>query len=94
MTKHKLYKSAHEAVIHAGQYAFNGRKLKKRDLRALWIVRINGALSAMGIKYSVFIAALKKSGITLDRKILSELVTNKPQVFAEVVKSAGFTISK
>jgi len=89
MTKHRLYKVAHEAVVHAGQYAFTGRKLKKRDLRALWIVRINGALAGMGLKYSVFISALKKSGITLDRKILSELVTNKPHVFAEIVKSAG-----
>jgi large subunit ribosomal protein L20 len=94
MTKHRLYKSAREAVVHAGQYAFAGRKLKKRDLRSLWIVRINGTLAGMGIKYSAFISALKKSGISLDRKILSELVTNKPQVFAEIVKSAGFTVSK
>ncbi len=94
MTKHRLYKVAREAVMHAGQYAFAGRKLKKRDLRALWIVRINGALAEMGIKYSVFVSALKKSGIRLDRKILSELVTKEPKVFAGIVKSAGFTIPK
>jgi large subunit ribosomal protein L20 len=94
MTKHRLYKVAHEAVNHAGQYAFAGRKLKKRDLRALWIVRINGALAEMGIKYSAFISQLKKSNIALDRKILSDLVSSDPKTFAEVVKSAGFTVSK
>jgi large subunit ribosomal protein L20 len=94
MTKNRLYKVAHEAVVHAGQYAFAGRKLKRRDLRSLWIVRINAALSQLGIKYSVFISALKKSKIELDRKILSELATNHPEVFKQVVKTAGFTVPK
>jgi large subunit ribosomal protein L20 len=91
MTKHRLYKVAHEAVLHAGQYAYTGRKLKKRDLRSLWIVRINASLSAFNINYSGFIAALKKSSIQLDRKILSELSSRQPKVFAEIVKTAGFT---
>jgi large subunit ribosomal protein L20 len=94
MTKHRLYKVAHEAVIHAGQYAFAGRKLKKRDLRSLWIVRINAALEGFGISYSAFIGALKKTHIELDRKILSELATNQPKVFKQIVKSAGFTLPK
>lgn len=94
MTKNRLYKVAHEAVVHAGQYAFNGRKLKKRDLRSLWIVRINAALAGLGIKYSLFISALKKSQISLDRKILSELATNHPQVFKDIVKSAGLNVPK
>lgn len=94
MTKHRLYKVAHEAVVHAGQYAFAGRKLKKRNLRSLWIVRINAALRRLGVKYSDFIAGLNKSSIQLDRKILSELAAKEPQTFAEIVKTAGFKLPK
>ncbi len=89
MTKHRLYKVSHEAVIHAGQYAFAGRHLRRRDLRRLWIVRINAALEKYGISYSKFIAALKTSKIQLDRKILSELATHQSQSFAAVVKATG-----
>lgn len=91
MTKGRLYKVAHEAVVHAGQYAFAGRKLRRRDLRTLWIVRINAALSSLGVKYSAFISGMKKSSIQVDRKILSELATNQPEVFKKVVSAAGFT---
>lgn len=94
MTKHRLYKVAHEAVVHAGQYAFAGRKLKKRDLRSLWIVRLNAGLRELGVTYSKFIPALKKANIQLDRKILSDLAVRQTSVFAEIVKSAGFTGSK
>ncbi|MDO8487773.1 MAG: 50S ribosomal protein L20 [bacterium] len=94
MTKNRLYRVAHEAVMHAGQYAFAGRKLKRRDLRQLWIVRINAALDGMGISYSKFIPALKKAKIELDRKILADLVVKQPEVFVQIVKSAGFTVSK
>jgi large subunit ribosomal protein L20 len=90
MTKHRLYKVAHEAVIHAGQYAFAGRRLRRRDLRRLWIIRINAALAQFGVSYSRFIAALNSKKIQLDRKILSELATNEPQAFAAVMKAAGF----
>ena len=83
------YKLAKEAVLHAGQYAFAGRRLKKRDLRQTWIVRIKAALEAMGFKYSRFISALKVSKIGLDRKILAELATNQPDLFAKIVKSSG-----
>jgi len=94
MTHHRLYKVAHESVIHAGQYAFMGRKLRKRDMRATWIIRINAALRALGVTYSKFIPALKKSNIDMDRKMLSELATNQPESFKKVVESAGFNINK
>ncbi len=94
MTKNRLYKVAHEAVVHAGQYAFAGRHLRRRDLRGLWIVRLNAALRELGISYSKFIPALKKANIQLDRKILADLAVRQPTVFAQVVKTAGFTASK
>jgi len=83
------YKLAKEAVLHAGQYAFAGRRLKKRDLRRTWIVRIKAALENMDFKYSRFISALNKSKIGLDRKILAELATNDTDLFRKVVKSSG-----
>lgn len=83
------YKLAKEAVLHAGQYAFAGRRLKRRDLRTIWIVRMKAALEEMGFKYSHFINALKTSKIELDRKILAELATNQPEIFKKVVKSSS-----
>jgi large subunit ribosomal protein L20 len=94
MTRHRLYKVAHEAVTHAGEYAFMGRKLKKRDLRRTWIVRINASLDSMGISYSKFIDGLNKSNIKIDRKVLSDLATRQPEAFKAVVSAAGFTSSK
>ncbi len=91
MTKNRLYRLAKDAHIHAGQYAFAGRHLKRRDLRSLWIIRINAALRSMGITYSTFLPALKKANIELDRKMLSDLATRYPVAFKEVVKKAGFT---
>jgi len=89
MTRHRLYKVAKEAVVHAGQYAFAGRHLRRRDLRALWILRISNAVRPLGLNYSTFIAKLKISKIELDRKILSDLVSRQPRVFAEIVKIAS-----
>lgn len=94
MTKHRLYKVAHEAIIHAGQYAFMGRKLRKRDLRSTWITRLNAGLRSLGVTYSKFIPALKQAKIEIDRKILSDLATNQPEVFKEIVKTAGFKLSE
>lgn len=91
MTKNRLYKVASEAVLHAGQYAFMGRKLRKRDLRSAWIVRINAALHGMDLSYSKFLAGLKAHKIEIDRKIMADLVVKQPKVFAEIVKKAGFT---
>ena len=87
MTKGRLYKVSKEAVLHAGQYAYHGRKLKKRDLRRLWIQRINAALSNYPIKYSHFIKKLKDSHIDLDRKILADLAALHPNVFKKVVET-------
>ena len=78
-------KTAKEALAHAGAYAYHGRKLRKRDMRALWITRINAALRMEGVSYSRFIAGLKKANITLDRKILSEIATNDPATFKEIL---------
>ena len=76
---------AKEAVMHAGRHAYIGRKLKKRDLRSLWIVRINAALREHDLSYSKFINLLKKANIELDRKILSELAVKDPSTFSKIV---------
>jgi len=82
-----------EALLHAGAYAYHGRKLKKRDLRTLWISRINAAAVAQGISYSKFIAGLKKAKIEIDRKILSDLAVTDPETFKKIVKEAGFSFT-
>ena len=87
-TKSKLIRVAHEAALHSDAYAYHGRKLKKRDIRALWIVRIGEAAKKEGVSYSQLINRLKKAKIELDRKILADLVVNDPQVFQKIVKSA------
>jgi len=87
-TKSKLTKVAHEAALHAGAYAFHGRKLRKRDFRSLWITRIGEATKQEGMSYSVFMNKLKKANITLDRKMLSNLVVNDPETFKRVVDHA------
>lgn len=79
---------AKEALLHAWTNAFRGRKEKKRDMRSLWQVKINAAVRAHGMKYSTFIAALKKGNIELDRKILADLAEHDPKVFSEVVAEA------
>jgi large subunit ribosomal protein L20 len=87
--KRTTVKKAKEAVIKAGQNAYRDRKLKKRDFRSLWTVRLNAACREHGASYSVVIGALKKAKITLDRKSLSELAIHHPAVFATVLKEAG-----
>ena len=84
-TKSKLIKVAKEAALHAGQYAYHGRKLRKRDFRALWITRISEATKQEGISYSVFMNKLKKANIELDRKILSNLIVNDPTTFKHIL---------
>ena len=86
-TKHRLIKMQHEAALHAGAYAYHGRKLRKRDIRALWITRIGEAAKQEGISYSVLINKLKKDKIELDRKILADLVVNDPETFKKIVSS-------
>lgn len=88
MTKNRLFKVAHEAMMHAGAYAFHGRKRRKRDFRSLWITRINAGLRELNpdYSYSTFMAGLTKAGITLNRKSLSELAATDPKAFEQVVK--------
>ena len=81
---------AKEAILHAGAYAFHGRKLKKRNLRTLWIVRLSAAVKGLGVSYSKFIAGLKKEKIEIDRKILSEIAIKDSETFKKIVKEAGF----
>ena len=86
-TKSKLVKVAKEAALHAGQYAYHGRKLRKRDFRTLLILRIGEAAKKEGISYSVLMDKLKKANVALDRKILSDLIVNDPAAFKHVVDS-------
>jgi len=83
--RNRATKQAHEAILHAGSYAYHGRKLKKRNFRALWNVRISEAVKLEGISYSIFINMLKKSQVELDRKILANLVTEDPTTFKQIV---------
>lgn len=83
--KSRAVRIAKQASLHAGQYAYHGRKLKKRDFRQLWITRISQAVKQEGLSYSVFINKLKKAKIELDRKILADLVVNDPTVFKTIV---------
>ncbi len=85
MTKRRLVKVAKEASLHAGAYAYAGRKDRKGDFRRLWIMRINGALLGSGLSYSQFIRKLKIKKIELDRKILSDLVVNDLNTFKQIV---------
>ncbi|MDQ3098451.1 MAG: 50S ribosomal protein L20 [bacterium] len=85
MTNNRLIQRAREADLHAGQYAYHGRKLRKRDMRSLWIARISGALRLEGLKYSTFMAALKKKEITLDRKMLSTMIIEDPKSFTQIM---------
>ncbi|HSW47724.1 MAG TPA: 50S ribosomal protein L20 [Candidatus Saccharimonadales bacterium] len=87
-TKSTLIREAKAASLHAGQYAYNGRKERKSDFRSLWIIRIGEAVKQQGLSYSVFIDKLKKSNIELDRKILSSLVLEDPIAFKQVVDLA------
>ena len=83
----RSFRLAKQAVIRALVYAYRDRRTKKRDLRGLWITRINAAARENGTTYAKLIAGLKKSGIELDRKILAELVVSEPKAFAAIVKS-------
>ena len=87
-SKHRLYKSAKEQLMHSGQYAFRDRKQKKRDFRKLWITRINAACRQNDISYSRFIEGLTKAGVEVNRKMLSEIAINDPKMFSEFVKIA------
>lgn len=86
-TNNRLYKRAKEALLHAGQYAYIGRKLRKRDMRRLWITRITAGIKqvAESLNYSRFIKGLKNANIALDRKMLADLAVNDAATFKEIV---------
>ena len=87
-SKHRLYRTANEQVMHSGKYAFRDRKQKKRDFRKLWITRINAACRQNDISYSKFINGLNKAEIDINRKMLSEIAIDNPKAFAELVNVA------
>lgn len=86
-TKSKLVRVAREAELHARAYAYQGRKNRKRDMRALWIVRIGEAAKKEGISYSRLMNSFKKANIEVDRKILSDIIVNDPETFRKLVES-------
>ncbi len=85
----KQFQQARRALLHAQVYAYRDRKVKKRDMRSLWVVRINAACRAAGITYSAFLSGLKKAQVTLDRKMLADLAVREPQVFAKIIALTG-----
>jgi large subunit ribosomal protein L20 len=82
----RLYKTATEAVDRALKYAYRDRRVRKREMRGLWIVRISAAVKQHGVSYSRFIGAMKKANIALDRKVLSEMAIHDPDRFGQLVK--------
>lgn len=91
--RRRRYKTAREAVLHAGQYAYTGRKDRKGDMRALWIERLNAAVREHDLSYSRFISGLKKANIVLDRKMLSNIAISDPDTFTEIVSKAKTGLS-
>jgi len=87
-SKHRLYRTAHEQVMHSGKYAFRDRRQKKRDFRKLWITRINAACRQNDISYSKFINGLNKAGIEINRKMLSEIAIDNAEAFTQLVNIA------
>ena len=88
------FKMAKQAVMKSGQYAYVGRKNKKRDFRRLWIARINAATRMNGLSYSRFMNGIKLAGIDMNRKMLSEIAINDPKAFANLVETAKAQLSK
>ncbi len=87
-TRHRLFRRANEALMKSLWYAFRDRRARKRDLRKLWIVRINAAARLHGLSYSRLVYGMKSAGITLNRKVLADLAVRDPQAFAAVVTAA------
>lgn len=84
-SKHRLYRTANEQVMHSGKYAFRDRRQNKREFRKLWITRINAACRENEISYSKFISGLNKAEVTINRKMLSEIAIDNPKAFADLV---------
>ncbi|HEY7390485.1 MAG TPA: 50S ribosomal protein L20 [Bryobacteraceae bacterium] len=94
LTKSKLYRAAQEAVERGLKFAYTGRKNKKRDYRALWIVRINAACREAGLSYSKFVHGLKAAGLDLNRKVLAELAYKDDAAFRQLVEAAKAGLQK
>lgn len=92
--KSKLFKTAKEQVMKSGNYAYVGRRLKKRDMRSLWISRINAGCRQNGVSYSVFMHGLKSANIDLNRKVLADMAVNDAASFASLVETAKQAIAK
>ena len=86
--KHRWFRTANEAVMHAGQYAYRDRRVFKRDIRKLWIIRINAAARLNGLSYSKLINGLTKAGIEIDRKSMSQLAIENPAAFTKIAEAA------
>jgi large subunit ribosomal protein L20 len=86
--RRRVYSVAKQAVIKAGQYAYRDRRQRKRQFRALWIVRINAAAREFGLSYSRFIAGLNKASVVIDRKVLADIAVRDKEAFAELAKIA------
>ena len=87
-SKHLLYKTAHEQVMHSYRYSWIDRRQLKREMRKLWIARINAAARMNGLSYSKLMSGLKKAGININRKMLSEIAINNPEDFAKICEKA------
>ena len=92
--KSKLYRVAREAVMKSGNYAYIGRKLKKRDFRSLWIARINAAARMNGLSYSKFMYGLKTAGVNLNRKVLADIAVNDAAGFTALTETAKAKLAK
>ena len=92
--KSRSYKSANEAVMHAGRYAFRDRRARKGDFRSLWIQRINAACRENGTSYSRFIAGLRLAEVEVDRKVLADLAVREPAAFSSLVEAATEALAK
>ena len=86
--KHSTYRAAKEQVEHSLKYAYRDRKARKRDMRRLWIIRINAAARGHGLSYNQFIAGCRKAGIELDRKVLAEIAVVDPEAFGKIAEQA------
>lgn len=91
--RRKVFRTAKQAVIKAGQYAYVGRRIKKRDFRALWIARINAAARLHGLSYSRLIDGLKKANLAIDRKVLAEIAVNDPAAFGAIAEKAKSAVA-
>ncbi len=90
----RVYRVAKQAVIKAGQYAYRDRRQRKRDFRALWIVRINAAVRELGLTYSQFMNGLKKAAIEIDRKVLAELAVHQKEAFEAIVAQSKAALAQ